>query len=74
MTKGTAVATNRSQPVPEIYPGLRFLLDERGLTVADLARRVAELGAPVDARTPRRLPDPDRPLKTIRSTGSAKRR
>jgi hypothetical protein len=48
-----------------MYSGLRFLLDERGLTAVALARRIAELGAAVDARTLQRLSDPDRPIKQV---------
>lgn len=63
--EGATVTTNGSQPAPELYSGLRFLLDDRGLTVADLARHVMELGATVDVRTLQRLSDPDRPIKQV---------
>lgn len=49
----------------ELYSGLRFLIEDRGFTVAGLARRIAAVGEAVDARTLRRLADPDRPLKQI---------
>ncbi len=62
---GAAVETNGPQPARELYSGLRFLLEERGLTLADLAGRIAALGAVVDTRTLRRLADPDRPIKQI---------
>ena len=65
MTKGSAMGTNGAQLVPEMYSGLRFLLDERGLTAAELARRIAALGATVDARTLQRLADPDRPIERV---------
>ena len=54
-----------SQPVPEVYSGLRFLLDERRLTVPALVQRISALGATVDARTLQRLSDPDRPIKQV---------
>lgn len=59
------MGANGSQSARELYSGLRFLIDERGLTIADLARRVAAQGETVDARTLRRLADPDRPLKLV---------
>lgn len=57
--------TNGTPPLPEMYSGLRFLLDERGLTATALARHLAELGATVDARTLQRLADPDRPIERV---------
>jgi len=48
-----------------MYSGLRFLLEERNLTVADLARRIVALGEGADMRTPQRLADPERPLRQI---------
>jgi len=62
---GKVMGTNGSRSARELYSGLRFLIEERGLTVADLARRVAAQGETVDARTLRRLADPDRPLKLV---------
>lgn len=59
------MGANGSQSARELYSGLRFLIEERGLTIADLARRVAAQGEPVDARTLRRLADPDRSLKLV---------
>lgn len=58
-------ATNGPQPVRELYSGLRFLLEERGWTVGDLAGRIRALGEAVDTRTLHRLGDPDRPLKQV---------
>lgn len=57
--------TNGTPPLPELYSGLRFVLDERGLTATALARHIAELGATVDARTLQRLADPDRPIERV---------
>lgn len=48
-----------------MYSSLRFLLEERGLTVGELARRIAEFGGAVDARTLQRLTDPDRTLRQV---------
>ena len=59
------MAATGSPPASEMYSGLRFLLEERELTVADLASRVAGLGETVDPRTLQRLADPDRPLKQV---------
>jgi DNA-binding Xre family transcriptional regulator len=56
---------NGSPSARELYSGLRFVLEERNLTVADLAHRVAALGEPIDVRTLQRLADPDRPLKLV---------
>lgn len=49
----------------ERYSGLRFVLEERGLTVAALAARISAQGERVDARTLERFADPDRPLRQI---------
>ena len=49
----------------ELYSSLYFHLEARGLTVGDLARRVAALGETVGTRTLQRLADPERPLKHI---------
>ena len=40
-----------SSSARELYSGLCFLLEERGLTLADLGQRVAALAEAVDART-----------------------
>lgn len=62
---GGCMVGDRSAPARELYSGLRFLLEERHLTVTELAHRVAALGAAVGARPLRRLTDPDRPLKRV---------
>ncbi len=59
------VGANGSRTARELYSGLRFLIEERGITIADLARRVASQGEAVDVRTLRRLANPDRPLKLV---------
>src|SRR5437867_12348769 len=53
------------RPVRELYSALHFLLEERGLSVADLAGQIKGLGEAVDARTLNRLADPDRPIKQV---------
>lgn len=55
------------QPARELYSGLHFLLEERGMTAADLSLRARALGEPVDARTLTRLAAPDHPLKQVDS-------
>lgn len=55
------------QPARELYSGLAFLLEDRGLTPADLVGRIRALGQTVDARTLQRLLDPDRPIKQFNS-------
>lgn len=59
------MGTNGSRSARDLYSGLRFLIEEQGLTVADLARRLTAQGEAVDARTLRRLADPDRALKLV---------
>src|SRR5436305_271162 len=63
--RGGETSMNGPQPARELYSALRFLLDERGLGVADLAGRIEGLGEAVDARTLNRLADPDRPIKQV---------
>ncbi len=63
--RGSAMVTNGTLPPPEMYSGLRFLLDERGLTATALARQLAALGAMVDVRTLQRLADPYRPIERV---------
>lgn len=55
------------QPARELYSGLAFLLEGRGLTPADLLGRIRALGEAVDARTLQRLLDPDRPIRQVDS-------
>lgn len=59
------MGTDESGSAREMYSGLRFLLEERGIAVIDLTRRVTALGEAIDARTLQRLADPDRPLRQI---------
>lgn len=59
------MGTNGSRSARDLYSGLRFLIEEQGLTVADLARRLTAQGEAVDARTLRRLADPDRALRLV---------
>lgn len=59
------MGTNGSRSARDLYSGLRFLIEEQGLTVADVARRLTAQGEAVDARTLRRLADPDRALKLV---------
>jgi hypothetical protein len=47
------------------YSRLKFLLDERSLTPADLNRCLGERGRAVNIRTLARLADPDRSLERI---------
>ena len=57
--------TSRPQSARAMYSGLSFLLEEQGLTVADLARRAAALGEGADLRTLQRLADPERPIRQV---------
>lgn len=59
------MGTDEAASARQMYSGLHFLLEERGIAVADLTRRVAALGEAIDARTLQRLADPDRPLRQI---------
>ena len=47
------------------YSRLAFLLEERGLTPAELRQRVEAQGDAVDVKTLNRLADPDRPIKHV---------
>ncbi len=49
----------------EAYSRLSFLLDERGMTRADLQRRLRVQGDSVDAKALNRLANPDRPIKQV---------
>ena len=49
----------------EAYSRLSFLLEERGLTRADLQRRLRTQGDSVDAKALNRLADPDRPIRQV---------
>jgi DNA-binding Xre family transcriptional regulator len=51
--------------VPEAYSRLKFLLEERGLTRAELQRRIADQERVFNVKTLYRLADPDRPLERI---------
>lgn len=59
------MANNGESPGRTLYSGLRFLLQDRQLSIADLARRIASLGEGVDTRTLHRLADPTRPLRLV---------
>jgi hypothetical protein len=65
MMTRTAMARNGAPQLPELYSGLRFLREERALTLDTLARRIADLGSSIDSRTLQRLDDPDRPIKQV---------
>lgn len=56
---------NNEQPGRTLYSGLRFLLEDRQLSVADLAQRIVSLGEVVSGRTLQRLADPTRPLRLV---------
>src|SRR4051812_12958778 len=49
----------------EAYSGLKFLLEERSLTPAELQRRIAAGGQPLPLKALHRLADPDRPLERL---------
>jgi DNA-binding Xre family transcriptional regulator len=51
--------------VLEAYSRLSLLLEERGMTQADLRQRVATEERPPGLRSLARLADPDRPLERI---------
>ena len=47
------------------YSRLKFILEERGLTTADLHQRLRAQGDSIDSKTLARLADPDRPIKQL---------
>ena len=49
----------------EAFSRLSFLLEERGLTSADLVRQIRVQGDSVDPKTIQRLVDPDRPVRQV---------
>src|SRR5207245_1606331 len=49
----------------EAYSRLQYLLEERGLTRAELQRRIADRERTLNVKTLYRLADPDRPLERI---------
>jgi DNA-binding Xre family transcriptional regulator len=51
--------------VLEAYSRLKPLLDERGMSRAELARRIAAQDQPYNVKALYRLADPDRPLERI---------
>jgi len=51
--------------VQEAWSRLKFLLDQRHLTTADLVRRVSDQGDRVNAKSLYRLADPEEPLEKV---------
>lgn len=49
----------------DAYSRLKFILEARGLTTADLLQRLRAQGDGVDGKTLARLADPDRPIKQL---------
>ena len=49
----------------EAYSRLKGLLDQQGLTTADLVRRVSDQGDRVNAKSLYRLADPEEPLEKV---------
>lgn len=49
----------------EAYSRLKGLLDQQGLTTADLVRRVSEQGDRINAKSLYRLADPEEPLEKV---------
>jgi hypothetical protein len=59
------MAANGTPQLPELYSGLRFLLEERSLSLEALIHRIVGLGGSIDSRTLQRLADPGRPIKQV---------
>jgi|SRR5579884_2699455 len=51
--------------MPEAFSRLKTILDQRGLSTADLVRRVSEHGDRINPKSVYRLADPEAPLEKV---------
>jgi DNA-binding Xre family transcriptional regulator len=51
--------------MPEAFSRLKSVLDQKGLTTADLVRRISEQGDRINPKSVYRLADPEEPLEKV---------